>query len=185
MISSSERETLLNNLADSRERLLATVKGLSGEQLHFKPAPDRWSVAENVEHLTFVEGRVLGFIQKTLSEAPTPEKHSVFEGKDKQMVEDIAGRITRFQAPEPIRPNGRWPDDQLLKEFETARQNTRAFAGSTEADLRTYFFRHPVFGEMDCYQWLLLIAAHCDRHRAQSEEVMASEGFPRSSAAAS
>ncbi|HXX46451.1 MAG TPA: DinB family protein [Candidatus Acidoferrales bacterium] len=185
MMTSSERETLLKNLADSRERLLGTVKGLSREQLHFKPAPDRWSVAENVEHLTFVEGRVLGFIQKTLSEGPAPEKRSVFEGKDKQMVEDIAGRITRFQAPEPIRPCGRWADDQLLKEFETARQSTRAFASSTEADLRAHFFRHPVFGEIDCYQWLLLIAAHCDRHRAQSEEVMASAGFPRSSAAAS
>jgi len=185
MMTSSERETLLNNLAGSRERLLGTVKGLSREQLHYKPAPDRWSVAENVEHLTFVEGRVLGFIQKTLSEAPAPDKKSVFEGRDKQMVEDIAGRVTRFQAPEPIRPIGRWADDQLMKEFETARQNTRAFAGSTEVDLRTYFFRHPVFGELDCYQWLLLIAAHCDRHRAQSEEVMASPAFPKSSAAAS
>jgi hypothetical protein len=29
------------------------------------------------------------------------------------------------------------------------------------------------------YQWLLLIAGHCDRHRVQSEEVMASPGFPR------
>ncbi len=184
-MNSAERETLLRNLAESRERLLGTVKGLSREQLHFKQAPDRWSVAENVEHLTFVEGRVLGFIQKTLGEAPTPEKKSVFEGKDKEMVADIAGRITRFQAPEPIRPCGRWSDDQLLNEFETARQNTRAFASNTDADLRAHFFRHPVFGEMDCYQWLLLIAAHCDRHRAQSEEVMASPGFPRSSVAAS
>jgi hypothetical protein len=45
--------------------------------------------------------------------------------------------------------------------------------------LRRHFFRHPIFGDLDLYQWLLMIAAHCDRHRVQSEEVMASPEFPR------
>jgi len=185
MMTTAERETIVKNLAESRERLLRTMQGLSREQLHYRPAPGRWTVAENLEHLTFVEGRVLTFIQKTLGEGTTPDKRSAFEGKEKEMVEDIAGRITRFQAPEPIQPCGRWPDDQLLKEFEATRHRTREFASTTDADLRSHFFRHPIFGDLDLYQWLLLIAAHCDRHRAQSEEVMASAGFPRSSAAAS
>ncbi|MGA8408930.1 MAG: hypothetical protein WB680_17265, partial [Candidatus Acidiferrales bacterium] len=83
-----------------------------------------------------------------------------------------------FQAPEILQPAGRWPDEQLLPEFEAARQKSRDFATSTEADLRSHFFKHPALGDLDLYQWLLMIAAHCDRHRAQSEEVMASEGFP-------
>jgi len=184
MMTPGERETVLRNLADSRERLLGTVRGLSREQLHFRPAPDRWTVAECVEHLTFVEGRVLKLIEKSLSDGPAASKRSAFDGKETAMVEDIAGRITRFQAPEFLRPNGRWPDEQLLSEFEAVRQKTREFASSTNADLRKHFYAHPVFGELDCYQWLLLIAAHCDRHRAQSEEVMATAGFPKSSAAA-
>jgi uncharacterized damage-inducible protein DinB len=185
MMTSSERELILRNLAESRERLLATVQGLSREQLHYRSAPGRWTVAENVEHLTFVEGRVLGLIQKSLSEGPTPGKRSAFEGKEDALVEDIAGRITRFQAPEHIRPIGRWPDDQLLKEFEAARRNTREFARSSDADFRNHFYTHPVFGDLDLYQWLLLVPAHCDRHRAQSEEVMASGGFLRSTHAGS
>ncbi|HXX20755.1 MAG TPA: DinB family protein [Candidatus Acidoferrum sp.] len=185
MMTTAERETVLKNLVESRERLLRTAQGLSREQLHYRPAPGRWTVAENIEHLTFVEGRVLALIQKSLSEGPAPNKRSAFEGKDTAMVADVAGRVTRFQAPEYIQPNGRWPDDQLLKEFEAARQQTREFASSTGADLRAHFYTHPVFGDLDLYQWLLLIGAHCDRHRTQSEEVMASAGFPRSSAAAS
>lgn len=185
MMTAAERETILKELAESRERLLRTVQGLSREQLHYRPAPGRWTVAECVEHIATVEGRVLGLIQKTLSEGPAPSKRSAMEGKDSALVEDVAGRITRFQAPEFLAPRGQWPDEQLLKEFEAARQRTREFAGSTEADLRRHFYAHPVFGELDLYQWLLLLAAHCDRHRAQSEEVMASAGFPRTSAAAS
>lgn len=184
MMTASERDTILKNLADSRERLLRTVLGLSREQLHYRPAAGRWTVAENVEHLTFVEGRVLGLIRKTLSEGPSPSKRSSMDGRDSALVGDVAGRITRFQAPEYLQPSGRWPDQELLKEFEAARQRTWEFASTTDADLRKHFYAHPIFGELDCYQWLLLIGAHCDRHRAQSEEVMATAGFPRSSAAA-
>jgi len=185
MMTAAERETLLKNLADSRERLLATVQGLSREQLHYRPAPGRWTVAECVEHIAVVEGRVLGLIQKTLSDGPALSKRSAMEGRDSALVEDVAGRVTRFQAPEYLVPRGQWPDEQLLKEFEAVRQGTREFASSTGADLRKHFYAHPVLGELDLYQWLLLIGAHCDRHRAQSEEVMTGAGFPRSSAAAS
>jgi uncharacterized damage-inducible protein DinB len=185
MMTAAEREALLKHLEDSRERLLGTFGQLTREQFHYRAAPARWTVAENLEHLTFVEQRVLGLIQKSLGEGPRPSKRSAFEGKEKELVEDIAGRITRFQAPEYVQPRGRWPDDQLLKEFEIARQQTREFASSTTADLRKHFYAHPVFGDLDLYQWLMLIPAHCDRHRAQAEEVMASAGFPRVNAAAS
>jgi len=185
MITAAERNALLKNLADSRERLLGAVQGLSREQLHYRPAPGRWTVAECVEHIAMVEGRVLGLIQKTLSDGPAPGKRSAMEGRDSALSEDVAGRVTRFQAPEYLVPRGQWPDEQLLKEFEAARQRTREFASTTDADLRKHFYAHPVLGELDLYQWLLLIGAHCDRHRAQSEEVMAGAGFPRSNAAAS
>jgi len=185
MMTPPERDAVLKYLFDSRERLLRTMQGLSREQLHFRPAPGRWTVAENLEHLTFVERRVLGLIQKSLNEGPAPSKKSAFEGKEKELVEDVAGRLTRFQAPEAVQPNGRWPSDQLLDQFENARQQTREFVSSTNADLRKHFFTHPRFGDLDLYQWLLLVAAHCERHRAQAEEVMASPAFPKASAAVS
>ena len=178
-MTSAERETLLKNLEESRERLLHMANSLSRDQLHYRPAADRWTVAECVEHIAMVESRVLGVIQKTLEAAPDSSKRSALEGKDDALIAGVVSRLTRYQAPEPLVPTGRWPDEQLLNEFEGTRQQTRAFAASTNADLRRHFYRHPALGELDLYQWLLLIAAHCDRHRVQSEEVMASPGFPR------
>jgi uncharacterized damage-inducible protein DinB len=185
MMTPAERETILQQLTESRERLLRVAHGLSREQMHFRPAPDRWTVAENIEHLTFVEGRVMGFIQKTLAEGPSSSKRSAVEGQDAAFAKRVASREDRFQAPEAVKPFGRWTDDQLLKEFEATRQRTHEFARTTDADLRAHFFTHGRFGDLDLYQWLLLIAGHCDRHRAQSEEVIASAGYPKSSAAAS
>jgi hypothetical protein len=95
------------------------------------------------------------------------------------LIAGAVARIVRFKAPEPLVPTGRWPDDQLLKEFEGTRRQTRAFAAATNADLRHHFYKHPALGELDLYQWMILIAAHCERHRVQSEEVMASPDFPR------
>jgi uncharacterized damage-inducible protein DinB len=176
-----EREVLLKNLSESRERLLRMAEGLSSEQWHYRPAADRWSVADCVEHITTVEGRIIGLIQQTLEGGPDSSKSNAM--KDEALVADVAGRVTRFQAPEMLTPTGRWPCEELLKEFDGARQRTREFSSSTAADLRQHFFRHPVFGELDLYQWLLVLAAHCDRHRAQSEEVMSSAGFPRAAQA--
>jgi uncharacterized damage-inducible protein DinB len=181
MMTAAERETVLKHLAESRERLLGTVGGLSPEQLHYRPTPGRWTVSEIVEHLTTAEGRVLGLIQKTLSEGPNPAKRSTMEGQDSALIEGVVGRIQRVQAPEYLQPKGRWPDDQLLNAFEATRRQTRDFATTTDGDLRRHFYPHPVIGELDLYQWLLLISAHCDRHRAQSEEVIASTGFPQQS----
>jgi uncharacterized damage-inducible protein DinB len=178
MMTSAERETLLKNLAESRERLLRMAGRLSCEQWHYRTAPGRWTVAECVEHIACVEGRILGAIQKTLQTEPDGSKRSGWEGKEAEMLADVAGRVTRFPAPEMVVPTGRWPEGRLLDEFEAARERTREFAASTQADLRRHYFRHVVFGELDLYQWLMLLAAHCDRHREQSEEVMASPGFP-------
>jgi len=178
-LTSAERESLLKNLAESRERLLRMAQDLTREQLHHRPAPGRWTVAECLEHIAVVEGRVLLSIQKTLEAGPADSsKRSAMEGQDDALVASVAGRATRFQAPDVLVPTGRWPDEQLLEEFEAVRHQTRDFAAGTGADLRRHFYRHPVIGELDLYQWLLLIAAHCDRHRVQSEEVIASPGFP-------
>jgi uncharacterized damage-inducible protein DinB len=175
----AERELALCHLAESRERLLRMAQGLTREQLHYCDTPGRWTVAECLEHIVMVETRIFSGIQKALESGPDASKRSALEGQDDALVAGAANRVGRLQAPEVLVPTGRWPDEQLLQEFEVARERTRDFAASTQADLRRHFFKHRAFGELDLYQWLLLIAAHCDRHRAQSEEVMASPGFPR------
>lgn len=181
-MTDAQREALLTTLVESRERLLRMAQGLSREQLHYRPAPGRWTVAECVEHIITVESRVLGRIQKSLEKGPEFSKRSAMEGQDEKIAAGAAARVARFQAPEILEPTGRWTDDQLLQEFTAAREQSREFVATTQADLRRHFFPHPIFGDLDLYQWVLMIAAHCDRHRAQSEEVMASPGFPRDSA---
>ncbi len=182
-MNAAERERAITDLKQTRDRLLRATSGLSPAQMQFKPAADRWSVAQCLEHLVTVENRATDGISNALREAPDSAKRSAFEGRDGDIVQVAGDRTNRRQAPEAVQPSGRFREDQLVREFEAARERTIRIAASTEYDLRKHFFAHRAFGELDCYQWMLLVAAHSDRHRVQIEEVIASSNFPRSAAA--
>ncbi len=178
-ISPSERDRLTKDLNDSRERLLRTTRSLSAEQLGYKPAPDRWSVAENVEHIIIVESRILDRMANTLQGPAGSSVPSNWQGRDDEVVALIQSRANRFKGPGPVMPSGQLPHEEIFPKFEEVRGRTVEFAATTNADLRHFSIRHPIFGDMDCYQWLLALAAHSERHRAQCEEVMAGVDFPR------
>jgi DinB superfamily len=176
----AELERISSYLHQTRENLLHTTRGLSPIQLQYKPAPDRWSVAECLEHITVTESFILANIHNTLQQAAQSSTPGIGDDGIVQMVPD---RSTRLKGPERLMPTARWAHDRLLSEFESARKRTADFAATTDAPLREHGFAHPMLGTLDCYQWLLLIGAHGERHRLQAEEVMADAGFPRAAAA--
>jgi len=91
-----------------------------------------------------------------------------------------ADRSNRFQAPEPLRPVNRWSRmDALIADFKKTRDGNIAFVRDTQDDLRLRFARHPVFQDLDAYQWFLLLSAHCERHILQMKEVMEDPKFPK------
>jgi hypothetical protein len=179
----AQREFAARYLCESRDRFLQLARSLSASQLAYKPAPDRWSVAENLEHVTLVERRALGFIETALAQRPDPSRRSGYPGNDEGLIAMVRDRSHPRRGPEAVQPKGQWPPDRLFAEFESARKQTCDLLASTTADLHAHFSQHPIFGDISCYQWLLILSAHCDRHRAQAEEVMTSEGFPRAAAA--
>ena len=66
----AERERAAAYLAETRENLVCSTRNLWRAQLQFKPAPERWSVAECLEHIIVVEGLILSNVEKTLQQAP-------------------------------------------------------------------------------------------------------------------
>lgn len=182
-MTSTDRERAVSYLSQTRENLLGATNGLSPEQLQFKPAPGRWSVAECLEHIVAVEHRVLDGIANALQQPADSAKRSAFDGRDDELLQVVTDRSNPCQAPEAIHPSNRWPHDQLIPEFLAGRKRSIDVAGNADCHLRQHFFAHRAFGELDCCQWMLLVAAHGDRHRAQIEEVLAAPNFPRATAA--
>jgi hypothetical protein len=179
-ISDSERQRALDHLDASRARLVATVESMTPQQWTFKPAPDRWSPAECVEHITITEQRILGGIRQALNAPPDPAKFD--RTRDEVIVARMPDRSRKAQAPEEIVPTGR-PEfasvQSAITAFDAVRAETVTFTKETRADLRAHGFKHMAFGDLDGYQWLLLLSAHCQRHTLQIEEVKASTGWPK------
>ena len=179
----AERERAVAYLAETRENLHRSTKNLSPTQLQFKPAPDRWSVAECLEHIVIVESFILSTINSTLQQPPAEFKTAMSDDVMNERLKKATERATRVKAPANLEPTGRRPHDQLHPEFDAARKRTADFISSTKAPLRQSGFPHPILGNLDCYQWVLLIGGHGERHRAQAEEVMADANFPRAAGA--
>jgi hypothetical protein len=176
-----ERQLVLDHLASSEARLLELVDGLTPQQWSFRETPDRWSIAGNIEHVIVFEAFIMQAIAKTLAGSAEPDKKALAAAKEPLVLGLASARSTRFSAREAVRPLGRWPDTaELIAELRKTRARTVAFAAETQAPLRDHFFPHIAFGDLDCYQWLVVLGQHGARHALQIEEIKAHPAYPGS-----
>jgi hypothetical protein len=175
----ADRDAMLAHLQKTKKGLEDATRGLSPAQWNFKPAPDRWSIAEAYEHITLSEGFLFDMIQKGASAPATPEKKAAAATeKDAQIQKLIVDRSQKFQAPDPVQPTGRWTTDQVRQEFAARRSRSIEFVKTTPEDLRAHVFAGPA-GELDAVQWIYFLSGHCERHTAQILEVKADPNFPK------
>jgi len=182
-LTKEDRGKAVAELEGSRQAFLDATKGLSETQWNFKPAPDRWSVAECAEHIALSESFIFGLVSEKIASNPaTPEKRDSVKGKDEQILKLIQDRTHKGTAPEQIDPTKQpMSHADAVQLFLDRRAKTIDFVKTTPVDLRDHFYDHPVpvFGTMDAYQWILFLSGHSRRHTAQILEVKADPNFPK------
>ena len=180
-LSQKEREQGVAELEGSRKAFLDATNGLSEAQWNFKPAPDRWSIAECAEHIGVTETFIRNLITEQALKGPAePEKRALVQGKDRSLMTMVVDRTAKFKAPEAFQPTRRWTTSgEITKNVLESRARTIEFVSTTQEDLRDHFMDHPVFKTLDTYQWILLTSGHMRRHTAQILEVKADPNFPK------
>ena len=183
-LTKEERDRAVDYLKQTQKDFLAATEGLSDTQWKFKAAPDRWSIAETAEHIAVTEQMIWELVSEKIMKSPAaPEKAAEAKGKDEIILTKIPDRSRKAQAPEQLKPTGRWATRAaLVKDFEGMRGKEIAYVAETKEDLRNHFEDHPApfLKTMDAYQWLIFNGAHCKRHTAQILEVKADPNFPKS-----
>jgi hypothetical protein len=175
-ITAAERDKAFRYLAETRKGVEDAVKGLTDAQWKYKPAPERWSVAEVVEHLAVIED-VIKTVFARYPEGPAPLVDRETPKFDAELVAKVTDRSTKFEAPPQARPAARWTPEGAVQHFLASREQTVELMRTTPG-LRAHAVPHPVFGPLDGYQWILAVAAHTARHTQQILEVKADAGFP-------
>lgn len=183
-LSQGERDRAMSHLHATRKLFVDATANLSEAQWKFKAAPDRWSVAECAEHLAESETFLRGLLTTTLAKAPVDETKRAARLKDRDAMDlkvaaMISDRSQKAQAPEPLRPSGKFTTQaQVVDAFRQRRDETIAMAEKTQDDLRGRFAALGPGFELDLYQMLFMISGHTERHVKQMREVMADPKFP-------
>jgi hypothetical protein len=179
-ISKKERKEAVRLLKTTEKDLLSELKGLSEAQLKYKPAADRWSVEECVKHIAATELALRQMTDGVINQAANPEKRSEIKVTDEQVIQMIENREKKVQTMDKFKPENT-PFKSItdaLESFKGNRSNLIGYVKTTTDDLRNHVAPLPI-GQLDCYQMILFIGAHSNRHTQQIREVKADAGFPK------
>ena len=177
-VTQAEKDRALQYLETTKKNALEATKGLSEAQWNFKPAPDRWSVAQVMEHIAAAEDFLLTLTKEKVLLAPAGEPGRDVKKADEGVLLMVPDRTNKVQAPEPLVPTNRFGSPEgSVKHFAESRATTENFL-KTATGLRDHVLDSPM-GKLDGYEFVLLIAAHSERHTKQINEVKADPNFPK------
>jgi hypothetical protein len=179
-LSDGDRQRLLAHLEMTESWLLSELDGLSPEQLKFRMTPESWTIVDVVEHLAIAEPQYWDQLNKSMQRPPSTEK---LPATDAAILWYGIDRTNRAKTGEARVPKGTWSTvREPLAEFRTLRATMKQYATKTTDSLRS---RMLIDGNMDVYQWFLMISSHSQRHILLIREIKAHSGYPRASAPSS
>jgi hypothetical protein len=180
VMTAQERDLLLDLLVTSQQRLISATAALTADQWTFDPGQDQWSIAECAEHLALSEDALLGMIRGQILETPaTPVAAATARGRDGVVVAAMRDRSNRIKTFDFLVPRTvRSTPAAFVDAFVTKRAATLHYVRQATDDLHHHFAPLGPLGDLDGYQWLLLLASHTERHVAQMDEVKAQPGYP-------
>ena len=168
-------EQLLRHLDANRAELCAAVDAVPSQLREKRPTPDRWSVAEVLEHLVRVESGLTKLLTGRLAEARAagqlaeePDTSPVASSYHGLMLD----RSRLIVAGERVIPRGEMDSPSALVALTESRSKLRELIAAHDGlSIAVVSLPHPVFGPIDGYQWFLFIGSHEARHAAQIREI--------------
>ena len=161
-------------LSVRRHALKEAVDAVPEGQRNQQPEPDRWSVAEVLDHLALVEARFKTFLSDRLNEARASGLAADRETGSIVGTFDQAGILDRSSkrvAPDAVRPQS--------SDWKTAWSRLEGVRGSfldvyLSGDglaLADVSYVHPRLGSLNLYQWGVWLGGHEARHTEQIREI--------------
>ncbi|MDF2787312.1 MAG: hypothetical protein K0S80_410 [Neobacillus sp.] len=162
--------SVVENLTETRNRLLNEISGLSDELLNKKLDADTWSVAQVCHHLYLTESVFTQAIIYGLNKVNGQKA----EPKPVQLAVD---RTHKVKAPDIVAPGDDLLDSgQIIELLNNSRNKFLEFYNQLvdKSILAEKSAKHPLFGYTPLDQWVDLIYLHEERHIEQIREIKSS-----------
>lgn len=183
-----ESQDFLQTIADEAEKNSETARqlfsDLSEAQLNWQPAPEKWSIAQCLEHLAVATNKFHPYFTAAIARAKKTNSHPVYRpslmgGWLIKLVSPESPR--KLSAPKIFRPgdspNVRRSLVNFLEEQESFVQVVRTVEG---IDYNKTRLRSPVTPLMrySLADAFVITVVHGQRHLAQARRVRETPGFP-------
>jgi uncharacterized damage-inducible protein DinB len=179
-LSNQERKFAVSQLKDTRTDLLSTIKKLSAQQLDFKSSRDSWSIGECISHISLTEKKLWDKLELAMKQPANPEKRLELTFSDEDLLKTLEGRSANVIETECLQPDieRKQQVGDALATFKSVRAAHLKYVKTTTEDLRNHFIQLPI-GWIDCYQAIIFMTSHSNRHISQINEILADPGFPK------
>jgi len=159
----------------SRVRLLGSVAHVHPSFAEIRPRDGTWSVAEILTHLALVDAGVAKLVARSVlwgrenGIGPETSDESILSSVDEYAIVERPS----FLAPaRVIPPHDSRMDEALRLLADSHRALKDAFVEADGMALSAIKRPHPVFGELNLYQWGLFVGKHEERHTAQIQRTL-------------
>lgn len=181
MALSPELAELQQRLEQDLAEVLAEVAGLSAAQADWRPGPDRWSIGENLDHMTlgnrYFHGHISALVDRGRAEGLRAGPDTRRSWKRSRSLADPT--VFPVKAPENWAPRRGLPPAELTAGYEqTFRALLEVLPAADELDMGALESQHFLGFSRNLYQWLDLAGAHAQRHLVQIRAIKAAPGFP-------
>jgi hypothetical protein len=177
-MTDEDREHLLVHFQMTTQMVAEQVRGLSPAQLEYRASPDRWTIRECISHLAVAEPDYWRDLTAAVKAEPNmKDKKSVatdadimWYGIDRVVHTKTGGGHEKVETYKNM--------GEALAKFQALRATMIEYIKSTSDDLRTHSFGQQE--RIDCWQWMLEISTHAERHIQQIREIKNDPNFPKS-----
>ena len=177
-MTNEDREHLLVHFQMTTQMVAEQVRGLSPAQLEYRASPDRWTIRECISHLAVAEPDYWRDLTAAVKAEPNmKDKKSVatdadimWYGIDRVVHTKTGGGHEKVETYKDMR--------EALAKFQELRATMIEYIKSTSDDLRAHSFGQQE--RIDCWQWMLEISTHAERHIQQIREIKNDPNFPKS-----
>lgn len=183
---SKKLQEIVDAISSDRQALLDSINGLSDSQLDHKGSDEEWSISDILHHLALTDEASAGLAHLMIKKASeldlTPD--STPEVSALNCLDHIheTARTSRFQAPDRVAPKSHLPASESLARLKASREKVLAAVERLAPyDLTQLTYPHPIGGDFNMYQWLLMAGFHESRHAAQIRRIKSQPGFPSGS----
>jgi hypothetical protein len=162
---------LLDYVQRQNRVLRAAYDAVPDARKNRRPAPERWSAAEVVRHVTLVNQSLIRALARLVEQAAALPRET--ETGRVIMTIDVARMIDRtrkFVAADSAQPRDTDPARVWTDFDDTARDLSQTIVGADGLAMGAVSADHPYLGMFSGYEWIVFAGAHAARHAEQIRE---------------